>query len=267
MDSDDVLRLYFEAFAGKGDVLTDDWLLEHFEEEQDDLEEIFSSETCSDNPACGDESESIYERHSADHTFYFAVTSTGGVHGPFLDCDEAIRALGYDPEFFSIDFGPIDPNADLPDAVCPFCGKRGGSLTCEHHLATLNGTFVCGGVLRDSPRLETWADWIGKAFTDGRSRGVMPKGVATSYALGELARSAKAIKRGKPFRVDPSECGEVVQELLREGDAWEEERSVLRSEEGPESVVDFHAEDPESQLNQCEERLRQWLQLPGPEAA
>jgi len=115
MNNDDLEKLFFDSFADEDDVFTDDWIRNYVESNLDELDIVYSGETNSDNPACGDESEVIYNIRGENHTFHFVADSTGGIRGPFLTLDESIEALGYSPSNFDLEFGPFDPDAECPD--------------------------------------------------------------------------------------------------------------------------------------------------------
>jgi hypothetical protein len=96
------LRRHHAAFAANGEPFDEDWHHQYFENYSDDLDVEYSGETNSDNYASGDESETIYSQKHQDEQFFWICTSSGGFQGPYNNIDQAISALGYDPEKFDL---------------------------------------------------------------------------------------------------------------------------------------------------------------------
>jgi len=97
------IKLLFDRYSNKGDLLDDQW----YEDFMDNAEKIsnsfyidWSNRTDSENYSNGDELESIYVLREEGLKLYWSRTSTGGFQGPFDNYDDAIIALGYDPEDF-----------------------------------------------------------------------------------------------------------------------------------------------------------------------
>lgn len=101
-DEKSVARRHHEFFAGKDTPYSPDWPDLYFESRGRELDILFSSETDSGNFASGDEAEKILSESAGGETFYWAATSSAGGMGPFATLEEAIRALGYDPETFEV---------------------------------------------------------------------------------------------------------------------------------------------------------------------
>lgn len=261
MNQNKILKLYFDIFSEEDDVFSEDWVLDHVAAQQDELDVVFSGQTNSGNPACGDEAETIYEQSEGGHSFFFVESSTGGFRGPFIDLNDSIRALGYNPDRFDIEYGPFDPESECPDAECPFCGKMDSQQTCEHHIATIDDDKIEGGLL-DGERGKTWAAWIEKALTKGKELGVKPIGMSSASSLDQLSRAAKTRSHQRPYRVYPWNCGGVVRDLLEKSDVLMKERYFFNGRQGPDRFLDFYSKDPDQLAEQCEERLRKWLELP-----
>jgi len=103
MDDDEkVMRRHHELFAGKDTPYSPDWAFLYFERRGRDMGVVYSGETDSENFASGDDAEKIFSESAGGETFYWAGSSTSGGMGPFATLEEAIRALGYDPETFEL---------------------------------------------------------------------------------------------------------------------------------------------------------------------
>ena len=258
MDNDDLEKLFFDSFADEDDVFTDEWVSNYVESNLDELDVVYSGETNSDNPACGDESEVIYEISGKKHTFYFVADSTGGTRGPFLTLDESIEALGYSPSNFDLEFGPFDPDAEYPDPECPYCK----GYCCEHFIATINNNDELEEGSLDDERVTTWATWIEEALTNGKKLGVMPIAVNSISSLNSLSQSSKTKSSNSPYSVNSYQCNELVKELLAKSGAVIKQREFLKGGYDLEHFTDFYAEDAAQMIEQCERLLQQWLELP-----
>ena len=101
-DANSLLRRHHELFAEDGEPFGEDWAMEYFEKYLDRLDIEHCGETGAGNSSSGDEREIIYSQRDGAEIFYWVATSTGGPQGPFADLDDAISALGYDPESFEM---------------------------------------------------------------------------------------------------------------------------------------------------------------------
>jgi hypothetical protein len=101
-DENSLLRRHHELFAEDGELFGEDWAMEYFEKYSGRLDVEHSGETSSGNSSSGDEREIIYAQRNGAEIFYWVATSTGGPQGPFAGLDDAISALGYDPESFEM---------------------------------------------------------------------------------------------------------------------------------------------------------------------
>jgi hypothetical protein len=99
VDDEDLLRWHFIEYSRPIDKFSEDWFCDYFDRKSSlwNLETKFSNVTDSGNFACGDEAEYIYSQPLGQRIIYWAMNSSGGHYGPFLDVDEAISALGYTP--------------------------------------------------------------------------------------------------------------------------------------------------------------------------
>ncbi len=99
VDKEDLLRWHFIEYSCPSDKFSEDWFCDYFNKRSSfwDLETKFSNVTDSGNFACGDEAEYIYSQPLGQRMIYWAMNSTGGHYGPFLNVDEAISELGYTP--------------------------------------------------------------------------------------------------------------------------------------------------------------------------
>jgi hypothetical protein len=110
-NSKDFEKLFFEKYATEGDVQNCDWFEEFFEKAYGNgwINTDWSNETDSDNFSCGDDYEELLE-FDGELAAYWIRTSCGGLSGPFVDMDEAISALGYNPKNWP-------PPLQLPDEL------------------------------------------------------------------------------------------------------------------------------------------------------
>ena len=258
MNNDELEKLFFDSFADEDDVFTDEWVKDYVESNLDELDIVYSGETNSDNPACGDESEVIYEISGENHTFHFVADSTGGIRGPFLTLDESIEALGYNPSNFDLEYGPFDPDAVCPDPECPYCKE----YSCEHFIATINNDDQLEEGSLDDERVTTWATWIEEAVKNGNKLGVMPIGVNSISSLNSLPQSSKTKSSKSPYSVSSWQCNELVKELLAKSGAVIQQREFRERGYDLQHFTDFYAEDAAQMIEKCEHLLQQWLELP-----
>lgn len=293
MNQDEIAKLYFDNFSGEDDVFDEDWAINYAESNLEELDIVYSGNTDSNNSASGDESEVIYE-HRADEslTFHFAANSTGGIRGPFLTYNECVKALGYNPEHFDCEYGPFDPKAVRPDAKCPCCGAVHTVAStdfdsdicvdsfdehefCEHYIITFyDDASSPDGILDrmtmgnnqegilDYKRITTWATWIEDALTKGKNIGVELIAIKSVSSLSSLSKKSKTNKREKPYSVRSEDCNELIRDLLVKSGALISKRYFFNGRVGPLHIMDFYSKNPVHLIEQCEQLLHSWLELP-----
>jgi hypothetical protein len=99
LTDEELLKKHFAQYSRRGQKFSADWLYEYFNTKSCyvDLNLEYSNKTDSGNFSCGDEAEHIYSQPLGRRSIYWALTSSGGPSGPYLNVDEAIESIGYSP--------------------------------------------------------------------------------------------------------------------------------------------------------------------------
>jgi len=103
-NQDSLLCRHHELFAEDDEPFSEDWAIDYFEKYLDRLDIVHQGVAGSGNFSSGDEAECIYSQSHENEVFYWIATSSGGPEGPFAKLNDAISALGYDPESFEMSF-------------------------------------------------------------------------------------------------------------------------------------------------------------------